>query len=106
MYPGDEDTGSMSSWEIFNMLGLYPLSPASGTYHLGSPLFTRIELTMDGPGATRPLVISSLNNSATNVYVQRVTWNGAAVAGVTVAHADLAMGGVLEFTMGPAPAVY
>ena len=27
MYPGDEDNGSMGAWFIFNMLGLYPLSP-------------------------------------------------------------------------------
>lgn len=54
-------------------------------------------------GASQPLVITSVNNSAANVFVQRVTWNGVAVTGVAVAHADLIQGGVLEFDMGPTP---
>ena len=41
MYPGDEDNGSMGAWFIFNMLGIYPLSPASGYYVVGSPLFAK-----------------------------------------------------------------
>jgi predicted alpha-1,2-mannosidase len=101
MFPGDEDNGSMGAWYILNALGLYPLSPASGDYVIGSPLFANVTVTIDG-GA--PLVITAINQGPDNVYVQGVSWGGGAVSGVAVAYADLMQGGTLEFIMGPAPA--
>ena len=97
MFPGDEDNGSMGAWFVFNTLGLAPLSPASGMYHLGSPLFARVELAIDG--AAGPLIISAVNQGPENVYVAGVTWNGVAVDGVTVPYAALMEGGTLEFSM-------
>ena len=47
MFPGDEDNGSMGAWFILNALGLYALSPASGDYVLGSPLFANVTITID-----------------------------------------------------------
>jgi putative alpha-1,2-mannosidase len=102
MFVGDEDNGSMGAYHALNVLGLYPLSPASGDYILGSPLFANVTITIDG--AARPLVISAVNQGPSNAYVQGATWNGAPVSGVYVSYADLMAGGVLEFTMGPAPA--
>merc|ERR1711959_81646 len=55
MYPGDEDNGSMGAWFIMNMLGLYPLSPASGNYVVGSPMFAKVTIAV--PGASAPLTI-------------------------------------------------
>ena len=102
MFPGDEDNGSMGAWFILNALGLYPLSPSSGDYVLGSPLFGNISIAIDG--ASQPLTVMALNQAPANVYVQAVTWNGQPVAGISVPYASLMQGGVLQFTMGPAPA--
>jgi len=103
MFSGDEDNGSMAAWHILNVLGLYPLSPASGDYVIGSPLFANVTITLDRT-ATQPLTVSALNQGPANMYVQGVTWRGAAVTGVSLSYADLMQGGVLQFTMGPAPA--
>lgn len=100
MFCGDEDNGSMGAWYIFNVLGLSPLSPASGNYTLGSPMFARVELDVGG-GA--PLVISAANQAPANVYVAGVAWRGAPVAGVTVPYAELMEGGELAFTMSATP---
>merc|ERR1739845_180774 len=72
MYPGDEDNGSMGAWFIMNMLGIYPLSPASGNYVIGSPMFANVTLAV--PGAPRPLTITAKNQSPSHVYVQGLTW--------------------------------
>jgi putative alpha-1,2-mannosidase len=90
----------MGAWFVFNALGLYPLSPASGNYTLGSPIFARVEIPVDG-GAT--LAITAVNQGPNNVYVTGVTWNGASVAGVTVPYAALMQGGTLQFTMAAQP---
>jgi putative alpha-1,2-mannosidase len=100
MYPGDEDNGSMGAWYIFNAIGLYPISPASGNFVLGSPLFGSVSIDV---GAATPLVITAVNQAPNNVYVTGVTWNGAAVSGVNVAYADLMQGGTLTFTMAASP---
>jgi putative alpha-1,2-mannosidase len=53
----------------------------------------------------KTLSIIALNQTAHNVYVQSVTWNGAALPdGVsTVRYGDLMQGGQLVFTMGATP---
>lgn len=93
----------MGSWFIWNAIGLYPLSPASGNYVLGSPLFANVSIALDGAAA--PLVITALNQAPGNVYVAGVTWRGVPIAGVDVAHSDLLQGGVLAFTMSATPVI-
>ena len=36
---GNDDTGQMSAWYVFSAIGLYPVSPGSPHYEIGSPLF-------------------------------------------------------------------
>merc|ERR1712217_564963 len=100
-FPGDEDNGSMGAWFIMNMLGIYPLSPASGNYVVGSPMFAKV--TVHLLGASKPLTISATNQSPENVYVQSLTWNDEPVRGVEMKYSDLMAGGTLQFTMGPQP---
>jgi len=40
--PGNDDTGTMSAWSIFSMLGFYPLNPAKPEYALTSPRFEEV----------------------------------------------------------------
>ncbi len=94
----------MGAWFIQNALGLYPLSPASGNYVLGSPLFANVTITIDG--ASAPLSVVALNQGPGNVYVTGVTWNGAAVSGVNVAYSDLMKGGALVFTLSGTPTAF
>lgn len=38
---GNEDCGQMSAWYLFSSIGMYPLNPADGRYHITTPLFAR-----------------------------------------------------------------
>jgi predicted alpha-1,2-mannosidase len=99
-YCGDEDNGQTSAWYVFSALGFYPVTPGTGEYVLGSPLFTRATVTMaDG----RELVITAPENSSDNVYVHRVRLNGKERDVNFVTHDQLKAGGKLEFTMSPVP---
>ena len=100
MFPGDEDGGAMSSWFIFNSLGIYPMSPSSGTFVIGSPLFGGVTLDV---GAAKPLVITAVNQAPENVYVTGVIWNGAPITGVHVNYSDLMEGGTLQFQLSATP---
>ncbi|WP_263868224.1 GH92 family glycosyl hydrolase [Streptomyces sichuanensis] len=102
-YPGDEDNGEMSAWYVFSALGFYPLVMGQGEYAVGSPLFTRATVHLEGG---RDLVIRAPRNSARNVYVQSVRVNGRAWTSTALPHSLLSRGGTLEFAMGPAPSTW
>ena len=44
--PGNDDTGTMSAWAVFSMLGFYPDCPADPYYTLTRPPFDKAVLTL------------------------------------------------------------
>ena len=42
--PGNDDTGTMSAWAVFSMMGLYPDCPGEAAYTLTRPVFDTIEI--------------------------------------------------------------
>jgi predicted alpha-1,2-mannosidase len=97
---GNEDCGQMSAWYLMSALGLYAVDPVSGVYVFGSPLFPRAQIAL---GQGRKLVIEARNSSPDHRYIQSARWNGKPYAKVWISHGELAAGGHLQFTMGPAP---
>lgn len=95
-FPGDEDNGEMSAWYVLNALGLFPLCPGHPSFVLGSPLFERATLHLEG-GET--LVIESTGNDARNVYAESVTFNGKPHTKSWIEHGALMRGGRLVFKM-------
>lgn len=96
--PGNDDGGTMSAWFVFSALGFYPLV-GSDRYVLGAPLFPHAEIAV--PGGT--FTIDAKDVSDTNIYVQSVKLNGAALEKTEIRHSDLKPGGSLVFEMGPYP---
>jgi len=97
---GNEDCGQMSAWYVFSSMGLYPFSPASGDYQIGSPIFEKssIKITED-----KSFDIIANNASEKNIYIQSATLNGQEFNRTTIAHEEILNGGILEFDMGPLP---
>ncbi|MFJ6604052.1 GH92 family glycosyl hydrolase [Streptomyces lydicus] len=102
-YPGDEDNGEMSAWYVFSSLGFYPLVMGQGEYAVGSPLFTKATVHLENG---RDLTIEAPRNSARNIYVQGLRFNGKPWNSTALPHRLLAGGGTLEFTMGPEPSAW
>jgi predicted alpha-1,2-mannosidase len=42
--PGNDDTGTMSAWAVFSMMGIYPDCPGEPYYTLTTPRFERVEI--------------------------------------------------------------
>ncbi|TXS57356.1 GH92 family glycosyl hydrolase [Streptomyces sp. t39] len=102
-YHGDEDNGEQSAWYLFSALGFYPLVMGSGEYAIGSPLFTKATVHLEGG---RKLVVKAPRNSAKNVYVQGLEVNGRTWKSTALPHSVVAKGGTLEFAMGPKPSAW
>ncbi|MDR2775647.1 MAG: GH92 family glycosyl hydrolase [Tannerella sp.] len=46
-YAGMDDAGEMSSWYVFNAIGLYTYSPADPEYIISVPLFDKVKFALD-----------------------------------------------------------
>lgn len=42
--PGNDDTGTMSAWAVFSMMGLYPDCPGEAAYSITKPVFDSVEI--------------------------------------------------------------
>ncbi|TKC07981.1 glycoside hydrolase family 92 protein [Pedobacter polaris] len=101
-YPGDEDQGQTSSWYVLSALGFYSVTPGTDEYVIGSPLFKKITLTLEGG---KKFVIEAPANDATHVYIKSATLNGKPYAHNFITHSDITNGGVLKLEMDNKPAL-
>jgi predicted alpha-1,2-mannosidase len=98
-YPGNDDSGAMSSWYIFNSMGFFP-NAGQNIYYLTGSLFNKVTLTL---ADKKQLIIETENTSKTNIYVQSCTLNGKAWDKAWLVHDSIKNGAVIKFVMGPNP---
>ena len=102
--PGNEDTGTMSTWAIFSMLGFYPACPGDVNFVLTSPTFDRVTIQLDPKFYPQgQLVIEAEHPTDESIYIQRVEANGKRLKGYTISHDELMNAGTLRFTLGEEP---
>src|SRR5690606_21012713 len=97
---GNEDCGQMSAWFVLSSMGFYQVTPGSGVYALGSPLFDEVKVHMEN-GKT--FTIKASGKTPQNFYVNNVLLNGKQHPGNFIQHADLENGGELHFEMSDKP---
>ena len=95
--PGNDDTGTMSAWAVFSMMGLYPDVPGVPEYALTAPTFDRITIRLDPTwyGSDR-LIIEGAPRDAKS-YVKGICFNGKPLKGHRISHEILRQGGVLSY---------
>ena len=98
--PGDEDGGGMTSFVVWSCLGLYPVTPGSAEYAIGSPVFPEAKVHLPG-GKTFEIVAKGASED--NKYIQSATLNGEPLTRPFLSHDDVVKGGTLVFVMGDQP---
>ena len=88
--PGNDDSGAMSSWLAFHMLGLYP-NAGQSYYLLHAPLIPEWTLQLSN-GKT----LHGITNGK-GTHFEKVTLNGKVLDEARLEHADLMQGGELVF---------
>ncbi len=97
---GNDDCGQMSAWYIFSALGFYPVAPGSEQYSIGSPLVKSAKIKLEN-GKT--ISIEAKNQSAKNVYVQKILLNGKEWKENYFIHSNIMNGASIVFEMGTKP---
>ncbi len=83
--PGNDDTGTMSAWAVFSMIGLYPDTPSEPYYTLTTPVFDNIEIT------TPQGVINIKAERPTKEchYIESMTLGGKPLSKYRITHSEL-----------------
>lgn len=82
---GMDDAGEMTSWYVFNAIGLYPYSPADEDYIVAVPLFDEVLLDLGNKTLT-------ITKRGTGLRIGQVTYGGERVDGYFISHHDLEQG--------------
>ena len=94
--PGNDDTGTMSAWALFSMMGLYPDCPGEPYYTLTSPVFDEVEIDL---GNRKTLSIDARRKSPDDIYIRSMTLGGKPLKKYRISHDELINGGRLSFEL-------
>lgn len=97
--PGNDDSGAMSSWLAFHMLGLYP-NAGQDYYLIHAPMLKETTFHLEGG---KDFTIRAERLSDKNRYIQSATLNGKEYPYSALRHKDLVAGGELVLKMGNKP---
>ena len=98
--PGNDDTGTMSAWVVFSMLGFYPDCPGDPSYTLTSPVFDRVTLHLDKRYYPAGDLTIEANRPAPSSYlINTMTLGDKKLNSFRVSHEALVKGGKLTFNL-------
>ena len=98
--PGNDDTGTMSSWAIFNMIGFYPDCPGLPEYTLTTPVFNKVTIRLDPKWyKENELVIETNRTQPGALYIDKVLLNGKKFNKYHITHDELVHGKYLKFDL-------
>ena len=99
---GNDDCGQMSAWLTFSSIGFYPVSPGSGQYVIGSPLFPKVTLNLTEP-YNKSITIRAKGVSEGKKYIKSVTIDGKPLKKPFIEHEVLVTCDSIVFEMSAKP---
>lgn len=109
--PGNDDTGTMSAWAVFSMMGFYPDCPGEASYTLTTPRFDQIEIKLDPAFHTGKDKLTIVRKTGTTkgtakatgkatedwIKIKTIKLHGKSLMVYRIDHDSLINGGSLEF---------
>lgn len=96
--PGNDDTGTMSTWLVFSMMGIYPISPAEPFYTITEPVFDKITIQLDSRYyKNNQFVIQKVKNNGGKI--KKIILNNKKEKGFFISHKELVNGNELKIIL-------
>ena len=93
--PGNDDTGTMSAWLIYSMMGFYPITPGEPNYTITTPMFDKITIELNSEYyQNKKIVITKETNN--NGNIKKIELNGKELKGYFITHDELVNGHTLK----------
>lgn len=93
--PGNDDTGTMSAWAVFSMMGFYPDCPGEPYYTITSPVFDEVEIDTSH-GTIR---IEAPHTGSDDIYIESMTLGGKPLKNYRISHDELMQGKNLKINL-------
>ncbi len=102
--PGNDDTGTMSAWAVFSMMGFYPDCPGEPYYTVTSPAFDKVVISLDPKwyDGHSELTVSKVVSGGEQLAeegsydrIRSMTLNGRTNKSYRIGHKDLTTGNKL-----------
>jgi predicted alpha-1,2-mannosidase len=91
-YAGMDDAGEMSSWYVFNAIGLYTFSPADPEYIISVPIFDKVDVKLD-----KNVVFTILKKNS-GKKITGITYGDKKIDGYFISYNELKKGRKLVIT--------
>ncbi len=95
--PGNDDSGGLSSWFVWNCIGLFPIA-GQDKYIINTPQFNEITLHL-----RNDLVIRKVNNRPEFIYIDKVFLNNIELDRLYLTNEEINSGGELRIEMKESP---
>ncbi len=93
--PGNDDTGTMSAWAVFSMMGFYPDCPGEPYYTITSPVFDSVEIDTHQGTVT----IEAERESPESIFIDKMQLGGKPLKKYRISHDELIKGKNLKFSL-------
>ncbi|USP76580.1 glycoside hydrolase family 92 protein [Curvularia clavata] len=97
--PGNDDSGSMASFTLFHMMGIFP-NPGQNVYLITPPFFPSVSVTNKITNATATIRTVNFDKQYKNIYIQSATLDGKEYTQNWIGHEFFTRGGTLELVLG------
>ncbi|WP_109098226.1 GH92 family glycosyl hydrolase [Aquimarina sp. AU58] len=97
--PGNDDTGTMSAWAIFSMMGIYPISPAQPIYTFCTPKFEKITIHLDKEYYKNDKIVITSTIPEKVSFIDTVIVNDKECQDYFISHQELISKGRLQFVL-------
>ncbi|MCF7567850.1 GH92 family glycosyl hydrolase [Sabulilitoribacter arenilitoris] len=94
--PGNDDTGTMSAWLIYSMMGIYPISPAEPVYTITAPRFDKITIHLDNRYYLKDKLVIEKKGTGN---LESFTINGKAKKSFFINHSTLTNASKIQFNL-------
>ena len=96
--PGNDDTGTMSTWAMFNMMGFYPDNATDPSYTFTTPVFDKITLNLDSfHYEGHSIEIETVRPSSKAIYIDRIEVDGKHYKSYRISHDELVKANKITF---------
>ncbi len=93
--PGNDDTGTMSAWAIFSMMGLYPDTPGDPSYTITSPQFDRVTIKHQAGD----IVIEAHRDTSEDIYIESIQAGGESHNSYRISHEELLIHNIIDIKL-------
>lgn len=95
--PGNDDTGTMSTWAIFSMMGLYPDCPGVPEYTLTTPTFDEVTIKLDPEYWGKDKLV--IKKEGHGDYIKEIRLGNKKINKYLISHDDLIKAGEITFVV-------